>query len=444
MLMRQHGGPTAPLFSGMNAPVAADAQRLANGFDDSHSDSCHGDGADWLETKGFPTVEQLLTLRPASVAAVTRSSETFRVDSDRALSDGVPDHIYVKRYYNHRKTRLRGIFRGTFFGKSRVRLEFEHLNNMRRRGVPTVHPIICVENRRWRLLHSSALITEGQPDSEPLDAYYVNHRSLWDRSTHRRFVRAMGLSIAKMHGVGVLHGRLVWRNILVNETEAGDDWTFTFLDPGRHCRCYRSHVPRRGVVSDLSDFVATGMAVQWGTDFARFMRAYCGGVCSYETRKSLAERVVRLARPKSSQESHRVAVSSAMACLQRCIAAAGAAPARFESAESFFEAIAGVQLPDAPRTTWVVQIECTQGGPNHAAISRTLVMAPAGVSIHHGGDARPDLTIQTDSDAWLTIVNARPEALDMIRAGRLKLRGDARPFSLLVKWLETLSDTRSD
>ncbi len=408
------------------------------------NESTNADPADWLKAMGFPSVEQLLILRPASVAAVTRTSETFRVDSDLAPEHGVVDHIYVKRYVNHRKTRLRGIFRGTFFGKSRVRLELEHLNNMRRRGVPVVRPITCIENRRWRFVHSSALITEGKASAGPLDAYYVDHRSQWDRLKRRRFVRAMGLSIANMHAVGVLHGRLVWRNILVNECEG--DWTFTFLDPGRHCRCYRGHAPRRAVVSDLSDFAASGMAVEWGTDFIRFLRAYCSERYTRTERKSLADRVVRLARPKSSQETHRIAVSSAMASLQRCIAsvAAGATPVRFESAEAFCEAITGAKLPGAPRTTWVVQINCTQNESNDTENSCTLVMAPGGVSIDQGRDERPHLTIESDTEAWLTIVNAQPEALDVIRDGRVKLVGDTRPFTMLVRWLETRSDIRSN
>ncbi len=409
-----------------------------------------GSCAEWLKASGLGSVQGLMDFRPTSVAAQSASSDTFRVECAGAAEGESAREIYVKRYrYGGIGRQLGGAFRGTLLGKSRARLEFERLTEMRRRGVPAVAPISYVEDRRWRLLRSCALVTEGEPNAEPLSTYFSRREVEWDLPTRRRFVVAIGGSIAGLHEAGVLHGGLFWRNILVREVEGEDGWRFTYLDPSRGCRFYSGAAPLSARVSDLSDFAASGNTAAWRTDFARFLRSYCGVRSTREQRKSLARAILEAARGKVAGEGNRIGTGAALAWLERRVerrAAPGGAD-RFETVEAFFEMLGRARPRSAALGPWKVRFELGLNDDVGGARTFTVSMGRDGIVVDEERGGRADLTVRTDAEAWLAIVNADGEALDMIRTGRFALDGDTQPLAVLVQCLDeslvaTLSDAR--
>ena len=83
-----------------------------------------------------------------------------------------------------------------------------------------------------------------------------------------------------------------------------------------------------------------------------------------------------------------------------------------------------------------MKFEIALDGKGGAVRSYTVVIEPGGVTVEEAGGDSSDLTVKTDADAWLSLTNARPDALEAIRSGRLELQGDTRPLALLVKWCD--------
>lgn len=426
----------------MNALLRFHAEVTAAAFLVSEVEAGRDQELDWLRELGLASADGLMNFKPAGVAALSDSSDTFRVDCDESASPDAPRQIFIKRYrYRDWGARLKGFFRGTFFGKSRARLEYEMLTEMRRRGVPSVAPITYIEDRRGGFLRSAALITEGQPNAEPLPEYFSSHRGGWDASRGREFSEALADAMVKLHEAGVQHGGLFWRNILVTESDRG--WTFTLLDPNRRGRLFSGPAPLPARVADLSDFAASGAALQWGGGCDDFMARYCERCGSGVEKDSLTRAVRDRTQAKSGQEDHRMAVGAALSWLQRRVERAGAAkrPQAFESIDGFFETLRNADVRGNVMNGKAIHFDISTDASSGKTQSFHVALEPGGIVVKEGSASRADLVVKADADAWLSIVNARPEALDAIRAGRLSLKGDTQPLAMLVKWLDTQTST---
>ena len=104
-----------------------------------HTDHIRIDPAyrETLRACGLDRVEAVLTRVAGRVAAWSRTTDTLYV----AGPAGEPG-FYLKRYYYPRwRNRVRGTFRGTFFGLHRGESEFRALCRMRGLGIPAVRPV---------------------------------------------------------------------------------------------------------------------------------------------------------------------------------------------------------------------------------------------------------------------------------------------------------------
>jgi tRNA A-37 threonylcarbamoyl transferase component Bud32 len=115
---------------------------------------------------------------------------------------------YVLKRYNCRGW---GYRLGNAFRRSRaVRtwlVNWEYLI----RGIPVPEPLICLEERRCRLLERSYILMEYVENS-------ISLRERWrqlDEVERLRLAEFFGNLLGKMHRVGMLHGDLKWDNILV-------------------------------------------------------------------------------------------------------------------------------------------------------------------------------------------------------------------------------------
>lgn len=243
----------------------------------------------WFARTTFRDARETLRFEPHQIAAISQSSETFAVTVkdiagddrvDPAPTDGSrashPALVFVKRYrYRTFLGRLQGMFRGTLFGKSRARFEFERLRAIRERGVAAVRPIAYAEFRRRGFMRACVLITEAERDAVSLDRLLrpPPRERAPQRGTQRRLAEQLAAFVARMHDAGVMHGALLGRNLLVAEVESASP-RFVVLDPNPHGTVSNTSISDAGRVSDLTDLAATALAVTTRTVRARFFHAY--------------------------------------------------------------------------------------------------------------------------------------------------------------------------
>ncbi len=400
---------------------------------------CNPDDRHWLQELGVTSADDLMSFRPEKILAISGSSETFKVDLDSTLARGAPRQIFVKRYrYGSYKALLQGLFRGILFGRSRAQFEFEVLSEMQRRGVRVVRPIAYAEKRRRRTLRSCVLVTEGEGDAETLSSYYSSQSSSWNLSTKRRLISAVGRSVAELHGAGILHGGLFWRNVLVADT-GKDGWNFTLLDPSRRFKFYSGTTPLSAAVSDLSDFVASATTFLCRTDIARFLRSYEESRGRSDTRRSVARAIVNMSIKKTRQEKQRIAMGTTLSWLQRRIQRGASAPGRvaFESLPAFLAAAGRVDLGDVRHRGRAIRLELLDRGGADETQVYGIVFGPHDVHVERGVCQGADLHIRTDTDALLAVINAQPGAFDAIQSGRFELNGDVRLLALLAQLVDT-------
>ncbi len=100
------------------------------------------------------------------------------------------------------------------------------------RGVPVPRPVLCLEERRLRLLGRSYLLTEFAEKTSNLQKVWRSVNDEERRSLLDRVVRVLGA----MHRSGCCHGDLKWNNILVRGKTGSEEVCLVDLDGGRLSR----------------------------------------------------------------------------------------------------------------------------------------------------------------------------------------------------------------
>lgn len=120
--------------------------------------------------------------------------------------------------------RIKNIFRASRALKSwRAGWKFLEL------GVPTPKPLACLEERRYRLLGRSYVLFEQIDNSTSLLDAWAD----FDGEQRRNLLQSLGSEIGRMHRLGLVHGDLNWRNILVRQAVAGTEVFLVDLDGSR-------------------------------------------------------------------------------------------------------------------------------------------------------------------------------------------------------------------
>lgn len=265
---------------------------------------------DRLRPAGLDSVDRVLKCLGDQVVAWSRSTETVRVDLPSEAGSGA---IFIKRYHHLCwRRRIKAMLRGTFFGRSRARAEFEQLEWMLERHGPVVTPVAWGERRILHFVRSSFLITEAVGGAVSLTTFAQRHargRGLELSWRQRRgFVESLGGCIGDLHRRGLVHGALFWRNVLVCEV-AGGGFAFRFLDaPGRRRPSLRGAGARHatGVLNDLADMAALASQFCSRTEMLRFFLAYLGTRRLDDSHRQLARGVLERARPLQAHEIYRL------------------------------------------------------------------------------------------------------------------------------------------
>ncbi|MHC4675627.1 MAG: lipopolysaccharide kinase InaA family protein [Planctomycetota bacterium] len=258
-----------------------------------------------LNRLGIDTVESALRCRDGRYTAMSPSSDTMEVLPP--MADQKAGSVFLKRYrYSRRSQRIKTVFRGSLFGRSRARFEYHRLMTLRANRVPAIKPLAIGERRVGPLLKASLLITQAVPGQSLLSFAQSNpHLAQTDR---RDMIETQARQVRQMHDSGVVHGSLCWRDILVTKTEEGG-FGFVFIDPGYVGRFNWPGCRRLGFMRDLAEIAATAMILCSRTDRMRFAKTYLGRKKLTRKDRRWLRSVIRRAERLVPIERHRMEVN---------------------------------------------------------------------------------------------------------------------------------------
>ena len=164
------------------------------------------------------------------------------------LSDAHGQQVVRKSYrFPSPSDQVRGMLRGTLFGKAKAEREFAHLQYLHRAKIPAVQALrACVQRNVLGFVVDSHLITiasPGQTLSQCVVREQLPSEEIW---------AALGASLSRMHQVGFWHRGLAPRNVLILDEAPFHRW----LDPAKS-KIYSRTIPQAARADDLLRF--------WGT-----------------------------------------------------------------------------------------------------------------------------------------------------------------------------------
>jgi hypothetical protein len=217
--------------------------------------------------------------------------------------------FFVKRYfYPTWKKRIRGMFRGTFFGMHRGEAESRALDTMRGMGISGVRPVAYGSQRLGRFLAACFLITEAVPQSLNLTTFAQRVRRgeiALDLRQRREAIRRLATQIAYMHERGFAHGQLFWRNILIRTIPpAGFD--FFFLDSEPPKRLERLGRGGRWWLWELAKLTTSAMPFTTRSERIYFLKSYFGQQQQIADMRIQISEIDRMARQWISHERQRI------------------------------------------------------------------------------------------------------------------------------------------
>lgn len=221
--------------------------------------------------------------------------------------DGSTRCVYLKKYWIRRPRQLwSGMLRGTFFGRSKVRQEYENLVLLRACGLGAPTPVAFGEFRRVRWLLRSFLITEGVPQAVPLDEWIRNRWPAMEPREARRVRAELLTNLAeatrRMHDAGFVHHDYFWRNIILSGTRVD---TFHLIDAHKG----RRRAGGLGVRHRVKDLACLDAPAPWffrRSERLRFYLRYAGQDRLTGPDKALIRQVLALAHPMRERQVGRV------------------------------------------------------------------------------------------------------------------------------------------
>jgi len=257
-----------------------------------------------LEACGLDGVEAVLARTDGDVAAWSRTTDTVYV----ANPEGGPG-FYVKRYFYARwRKRVRGAFRGTFFGQHRGQAEYHLLNGLRELGLPGVRPAAYGSRRVGHFVTACFLITEEVPGACNMTTFardVISGRRTLTLEQRRVISRRLARQVADLHTARFAHGQLFWRNVLIRFGPAGDP-EFFFLDVRPRHGGRRIGRGGRWWLQELAHLTVSALPFTTRSERMRFLVEYFGARKLSPDVKQLIGEIGRLAKRWERHELQRI------------------------------------------------------------------------------------------------------------------------------------------
>ena len=268
---------------------------------------------DILRTHGLDTVTGVYRTGLGQPVTRSVSTEVRRIN----LGDNKAERIvFVKKYWVNSSSQLwNGMLRGTFFGRSKVRREFENLTLLRSWGLDAPEPLAYGEERHSRWLVRSFLITAGVVNPVPLDVFIRDRLPLSDATQvsalRRELITSLADATRRQHDHHFFHHDYFWRNIILSGANLDRFWLID-AHKGRQWTWVQE---RQSRAYDLAALDAPAPRFFRQTERLRFFLAYLGQKRLDPAAKSLLRTVLRRAAPIREKQLQRVRDSGHMTTL---------------------------------------------------------------------------------------------------------------------------------
>ena len=251
----------------------------------------------WLDS-----VETVFAHTKGDVVAAKTSSEVRRVE----LANGDRrETVFIKKYWVSDPSQLfSALFRDTLAGRSRVKREFENMQQLREWKLDAPEPMAYGEQRVCGFLTRSFLISRAVASPIALDVFIRNHLQQLQR---REFIERLADATRRMHERLFFHGDLYWRNIIVS---SGLLDHFYLLDAHKG-RVYGANESNARRAEDLAALDAPAPKYFRRTERLWFFLRYVGSSKLTAADKELLRLTLRLAEPIRARQIHRVERASA-------------------------------------------------------------------------------------------------------------------------------------
>lgn len=261
-----------------------------------------------LRACGLDDVGKVLARVKGRTVAWSRTTDTLLVPG----ANGTPG-FYVKRHYFPRwVNRLRGMFRGTFFGMHRGQAEHLALNNMRSCGIPAVRAVAYGGRRVAHFLTACFLITEEVPDAQNLTTFALEVRDRRRKLSHAQrynLLCTLADQLAEMHTAGCSHGNLFWRNVLVRNGPDGRP-EFFFLDAQPLHAWERFGAGDTWWLRELAQVTVSALPFTSRAERLRFIRRYFDDARLTPQIKTRVRQIEHLAQTWRRHEQRRIRMNA--------------------------------------------------------------------------------------------------------------------------------------
>jgi tRNA A-37 threonylcarbamoyl transferase component Bud32 len=257
-----------------------------------------------LQARQLDSVEAVYALQAGTVLKPGTTTEVRRLEW---LDHGLRRELYVKKYwYPTCGDRWSGFYRGTFWGVSKVRREFENLARLRAWGLDAPVPVAYGEERQAGWLHRSFLISEGIPDPLSLDLFIRDLLPTLpapeQQQLRRELIERLADYTRRMHERRFVHHDFFWRNILLSARSLAH----FFLIDSHKGRCWKPWMETRSRAKDLATLDAPAPLFFRRSERLRFWLRYREHSRLTRDDKTLLRVILRVAEPMRSAQLERV------------------------------------------------------------------------------------------------------------------------------------------
>lgn len=264
---------------------------------------------DILRAHDLIAMERVYGVDGGKIAARSGSTEVREL---RIETGSFVRTIFMKKYWARRSSQLwSGFFRGTFFGRSKVRREYENLARLREWGFDAPQPVSYGEERCAGWLTRSYLISEGIPDPTPLHVFIRDRLASLPREaarrTRRQLIEQLAAYTRRLHERRFVHHDYFWRNILL----AGSDLKHFFLIDAHKGRRWFPWEELGSRAKDLAALQAPAPRFFRRTEMMRFLLCYRNHSKLDAEDKKLIRLTIRLAEPMREKQLRRTLVENA-------------------------------------------------------------------------------------------------------------------------------------
>ncbi len=260
-----------------------------------------------LKAVGLDSVQGVLRSNLGEIVSIDRKQEKNIVKRIEITYEGEPRVFYLKLYWNHLFQKIWArAFRGSLFGRSMVRSEYENLEKLAGCGLRVPQLVAYGDHRFAGGVIHAFIITEEIPQAMGID-YLVNE--WFDKQTEEirkqkksELIHEVSRAVKKMHDHGFEHHDLFLRNMMISNK----DMSQLYIMDAPRGYFWPAFIMRRRRVFDLATLDSAATQGFTRSQRLRFLHLYLG--CNRLTKKDkkLVRKVLERSEPMRERQIKRL------------------------------------------------------------------------------------------------------------------------------------------